>query len=195
MLVFVAGCSSPASDGPLRSVAPTSAGPATSTPTSGDPIASTPRPPQSGGATPSATSVAAPDLSGSGCFPGDVPNPLSVTAFAQTEAVRKGDQVRIVIEIRTSEVSEVQHRHGQEFDAAVVRDGTEVWRWSTVAPLVDPYAYKVDYKAGEVRRFSAVYTAEQAGSYDVHGYLIGDMQSPPPPGRFICFDSGHLTVS
>lgn len=135
-----------------------------------------------------------PDFSGTGCFPSDPPVPVEVTTFAQGDPA-PGERVRIVIEIRATERVTVEHRHGQEIDASVDRDGREIWRWSTVAPFTDPYGYTFVYEPGEVRRFSVVWDGGTRGDYTLHGFLIADMQDPPPQGRFICFDDETLRIA
>jgi hypothetical protein len=140
-----------------------------------------------------------PDFSGTGCLP-NIPTPVRVTARPSPEEAESGGAVRLVLEIHPSERSIVEHRNGQEFDFSVDRDGEEIWRWSTVAPFVDPYGYEFTYEPGRVRRFSAVWDQSPfsggapAGEYLIHGYLIGNLRTPPPEGRFICFDDSRLIV-
>lgn len=141
-----------------------------------------------------------PDFSGTGCFPPDPPTPVEVTAFPAEGEAASGERVRLTLEIRVTQAVTVEHRKGQEFDFSVDHRGREAWRWSTVAPFVDPYGYRFTYRPGEVRRFSAVWDQSPwedgapPGAYVAHGFLIANMVSPPPEGRFICFDDAPLRV-
>jgi hypothetical protein len=112
-------------------------------------------------------------------------------------AAEDGRPVRLVLEIRATQDATVEHRHGQEFDFSVDRDGREIWRWSAVAPFVDPYGYRFTYKTGVPRTFSAVWDAKGMpdGEYRAHGFLIANMVDPPPTGRFICYDDASFRLS
>lgn len=114
--------------------------------------------------------------------------------------VRSGEDVRLAVDVRATDTAVVEHRHAQEFDFSIDRDGQEVWRWSTVAPFTDPYGYTFTYEPGHARRFTAIWDQSPwrdgapSGDYVVHGFFIGDMRSPTPEGRFICFDESAFRV-
>jgi len=130
-----------------------------------------------------------PDFTGTGCFPSDPPMPVEV---AVTPEVLGDGRVRIQIAITSSQTVVVEHRHGQEIDASVDADGEEIWRWSTVAPFVDPYGYEFTYQPGETRRFSVVWDGGDERADTVHGFWIANVSTPEPPGRVICFDDAPI---
>lgn len=185
--LLIAGCSAPE---PTRAVpattAPRTASPsAVPSPTGPTDPTTTPNPQQ-----PSPTPVppSEPDFSGTGCFPDDPPLPIEVTT---TPTVLDDGRVRITIEIVSTESVVVEHRHGQEIDASVDHQGREIWRWSTVAPFVDPYGYEFTYEPGETRRFTVVWDGGEPAD-TVHGFWIANVKTPEPPGRVICFDDAPL---
>ncbi len=157
-----------------------------------------------GGVSPGATASAPsePDFSGTGCYP-DIPTPFTVTVSSEKTTYPRGEPVKLILDVRATEPSRVEHANAQEFDFALDLDGQEVWRWSSVAPLIAPYHYDHAYRTGETRRFTATWDQKYArsgrdalpGTYVLHGYFIGNMEEPPPPGRFICFDESRLTVT
>lgn len=155
--------------------------------------------------TPSGTSTGAPaepDFSGTGCYP-DIPTPFIVAVSSDRTSYAPGEPVTLALDVRATAPSRVEHANAQEFDFALELRGEEVWRWSSVAPLIAPTHYERSYADGEVRRFTATWDrkyarsgrAALAGDYLLHGYFIGNMKTPAPPGRFICFDDAHLVLS
>lgn len=188
VLVLAAACSAQAPD-PAAQPSPVATRPA--------PTEAVPTPTATTQTTPPVTSVAdtesrtalEPDFSGTGCFPSDPPLPVEVVATPESLGAGR---VRIRIAITSTQTVVVEHRHGQEVDASVDRDGEEIWRWSTVAPFVDPYGYDFTYEPDETRRFSVVWDGGDQRADTVHGFWVADVKTPEPPGRVICFDDAPI---
>jgi hypothetical protein len=158
--------------------------------------------PSASPATSGSPAPAEPDFTGTGCYP-DIPTPFEVTVSSDKPAYARGEHATLIVDVEATGPSRVEHANAQEFDFALDLDGQEVWRWSSVAPLIRPYHYERSYRTGETRRFTATWDQRYArsgrealpGTYVLHGYFIGNMKEPPPPGRFICFDDARLTVA
>ncbi|MCA1831614.1 MAG: BsuPI-related putative proteinase inhibitor [Actinomycetota bacterium] len=204
LLLTAVGCGSSRPEAvPEVSGSPSSAAPASGDGTSRSPTLSSAAVPLRS-APPAGTATAAPaepDFSGTGCYP-DIPTPFTVTVTPDGKSFAAGDAIPLIVTVHATTASRVEHANAQEFDFALEVQGQEVWRWSSVAPLITPTHYDREYAAGETRTFTATWDGRYArsqreavaGNYTLHGYFIGNMKSPPPQGRFICFDDAHLVL-